>query len=159
LNSAFDQSAIHQELSLFFSVSCYALPLMPVPTGGTSVVQAEGRRVTWAEMVRDVLVTAMDRGQLPVLAGFAVLGGVAWRLPPEELTKFAYDILDRFTSGSLLGWGLFILAAFGWWWHVRKLLMMHVTEVGRIGNEKSAAQDLAAGERLKGSKLRKPTKA
>jgi hypothetical protein len=106
-------------------------------------------------MARDVLVVSMDRGQLPVLGAFAVVFVTIWRMPPDELTKFSNAVLDRFNSGALVGWIGFVLTAFGWWWHVRKLLTMHANEVRRIGNEKSAAQDRAAGKPFKGSRPRK----
>lgn len=79
-------------------------------------------------------------------------------MPPNELVIFTHKVIDRFDSGAYVGWAGFIMVTFGWWYHVRKIMAAHQAEVHRIGSEKSAAQDRAAGKPFKGSRPRSTEK-
>lgn len=109
-------------------------------------------KLGWPETVRDVFVTAIDRGQLPALLMGCVLLTVAFRLPPEQLVVFSEKILDRFASGVYVGWGVSLLLLVAWRAHSRYLIKIHSTEIDRIGREKSAIQDRAAGKPFQGSR-------
>lgn len=107
-------------------------------------------------MVRDVLIAAMNKGQLPTLILMFIGGVIAWRLPPEDLSKLVSRIVGRLEDWTLVGWLLFILALVGWYLHSRKMRREFTGEYDRIGNEKSRLQQQVAGKKLASSKTSRP---
>ncbi|QIM65247.1 hypothetical protein [Frederiksenia canicola] len=84
-------------------------------------MQQQNNKVTWAQTVRDVLNTAMNRGQLPLL--FILLGCllVLYRLPEEKLSLLVFKIVQGLKDGSLVGYTLFVLILIVWYWDARKI--------------------------------------
>lgn len=117
---------------------------------------SQKKGVTWAQMARDVLIAAMNKGQLPTLILMFIAGIVAWRLPPGDLTALVTRILRRLEDGTLAGWLLCIVALVCWYLHSRKMRRQFSEEYERIGNEKSRLQSELAGKRLSSSKSSKP---
>lgn len=84
-------------------------------------MQQQNNKVTWAQAVRDVLNTAMNRGQLPVL--FILLGCllVLYRLPEEQLSLLVFKIVQGLKDGSLVGYALVVLILIVWYLDARKI--------------------------------------
>lgn len=100
-------------------------------------------RVTWAQAVRDIVVTSMNRGQLPGVIMGGILLVVFWRLPSEELVKVVNSVLANLANFSFVGYLLFMVTVVGWAWNSRRLRRMATREQDRIGNEKSRLQERA----------------
>ena len=41
---------------------------------------------SWARAFRDIVVTAMNRGQLPVLGVMSIFMLILWRIPEQDLS-------------------------------------------------------------------------
>lgn len=121
-----------------------ACPVDYARTGGNvaraPTASAQKSGVTWAQMARDVLITAMNRGQLPTLILMFIGGIIAWRLPPESLSELVSRVMQRLEDGTLLGWFLVILVSVFWYLHSRKMRREFDEEYKRIGTEKSKLQ-------------------
>lgn len=78
-------------------------------------------KVTLAQAIRDVLITAMNRGQLPLLFILACCFLVLCRLPVEQLSSLVFEIIQGLKDGYLIGYGLFIITVILWYWDGRKV--------------------------------------
>lgn len=111
-------------------------------------------QVTWAQCVRDVLIGAMNRGQLPILGCLAIIMLLIYKLPTEDCSKVVYQLLADLERGELYSYILVFLLAGGWFYHAKFMRKEFSDEALRIGKEKSAAQSAAAGERFLSSEKR-----
>lgn len=102
-------------------------------------------KVTMAQAIRDVLITAMNKGQLPLLFVCAVLFLLIWRLPAADVSALGHQTLQRLVDWSLVGWLLAGGLIFGWWFHAKATRDQFKSELARIGQEKSRAQNVATG--------------
>ncbi|MCC4632651.1 hypothetical protein [Xanthomonas dyei] len=112
-------------------------------------------KVTVAQAVRDVLITSMNKGQLPLLAVCSIVFLIAYRLTPEATEKLAREVVARMVDLSILGWVLTLGLSFGWWFHSKSTRERYKVELARIGQEKSAAQNVASGGKFAGSRTRR----
>lgn len=107
---------------------------------------ARGTRnsIGWAQSLRDMVVTAINKGQLPVLAVLLILLMVIFKMPGEDVAKLASDIVAALIAGELVGYLLALTFGFGWFFHSRSLRKTFSNEYERIGTEKSKLQNQAA---------------
>lgn len=108
-------------------------------------------RVTWAQATRDILIAAMNRGQLPLFAVAAIFFAMMWRMPADDIGDLANRIVDAFVAFTLVGWALSALLMTGWFYHARYMRQQYSAEYGRIGSEKAELQAQAAGSSFPGS--------
>jgi len=111
-----------------------------------------GRRVSWAEAVRDVLITSMNKGQLPMLAVCACVFLIIFRMPKSDVSTLASEIVARLVEWTLVGWGTTVVISFCWWFQAKQARSEYTAELARIGEQKSRAQDAAAGQKFPGSR-------
>lgn len=82
---------------------------------------ARESRFGFAEMLRDVLVSSITRGQFP----FALLGMVTLitilKMPSADVSRLVFRIVDLLSAGQLLGYLSAVLLLLGWMGHVRVL--------------------------------------
>ena len=74
----------------------------------------QNSKVTWAQAVRDVLNTAMNRGQLPILIVMLSFLLILYKLPQEDISKLTFTFLEYLKAGYVLGYVLFISALLAW---------------------------------------------
>ncbi|UEA17474.1 hypothetical protein K7G92_000679 [Pasteurella canis] len=84
-------------------------------------MQQQNNKVTWAQAVRDVLNTAMNRGQLPLLFILLCCFLVLYRLPQEELSHLVFKIFQGLKDGHFIGYVLAVLILIIWYWDGRKI--------------------------------------
>jgi hypothetical protein len=108
--------------------------------------------VTWAQIVRDVLLSAMARGQLPLLGLIAVVFLVVYRLPEAELAGMVERIFELWKNGDGLGWLFWLATTSGWVWHARATRRGFQGEYDRMGKEKADLQKLLTGKKFPSSR-------
>lgn len=108
-------------------------------------------KVTWAEMARDVLITAINRGQLPILGILFIVCIVVWRLPVASLSEIASDIFLALKAGEMWAYGLFAITASGWFVHSNSMRRIFSNEMRRVGKEKSKLQNKMVNGSFKSS--------
>lgn len=90
-------------------------------TGSKGSAAAKVPEVTWAQAVRDIVIAAINRGQLPaLLLGFSVLL-LIYKLPDEFVGPMFNRVLTKLEDGSLVGWTLFAIVVVVWYLHARKM--------------------------------------
>lgn len=110
--------------------------------------------MSWAQACRDIVVTSMNRGQLPVLGMIAVAMLLIWRLPEEKAGELVFSILAALGRGELWAYVFLVLVLAGWYLHSKWMRKMFSAEATRIGREKSDLQSQLAGEKFKSSDRR-----
>ena len=100
------------------------------------------RYSNWAGAFRDILVASLNKGQFPIAVVLVIFVVIFWRLPPTDLKSILVDFLNRFENNYILGWALFIVTLFGWYFHNRYVRKVHSNEINRILQEKKDLQEL-----------------
>jgi len=119
----------------------------------TSAAHAIG--AAWATALRDVLIASINKGQFP----FAILGlvllALIMRMPPEDVSKLVFRLLDGLERGSLLGYLLSLLFLAGWYVHARYQRRVISGEIARMAAERNMLQSKNLGQqRIKSSRGR-----
>ncbi|NEN75591.1 hypothetical protein F9B74_04510 [Pelistega sp. NLN82] len=71
-------------------------------------------KVTWAQAVRDIINTAINRGQLPILIMMMAVLLILYRLPPSDISTLVFLVLNYLKTGYFIGYLLFIVTVFLW---------------------------------------------
>ena len=108
-------------------------------------------KVTWAQAVRDIVITAMNRGQLPVLFLLFIVALIVWRLPVDLLLELIKYLIDLLKKAELIAYILLFIVCTIWFFHSKHLRRQFSKEVERIGKEKSNLQRLSTGKNFKSS--------
>jgi hypothetical protein len=111
----------------------------------------KGTTTVW-DMLRDVLIAAMNKAQLPALSIAALVGIMLWRMPPADIAKLLLEIKMDLVHGWLLGYGLAGFFALGWFLHARAQRRAIHLEMDRIGKERTKLQEQLLGRELESSK-------
>ena len=120
-----------------------------VTNGGRS--QGFAAKVGYAEMLRDVLVASIEKGQFPVaLSGFLLIV-MFWRMPSEDVTKLLFHVFDLLERGQLLGYVLAMCVALGWFSHARFQRSAIADEMQRISEQRTSLQAQVLGHRVRSS--------
>ena len=110
--------------------------------------------VTWAQAVRDVLITSITKGQLPlVIVGLIVLS-LIWRMPEPEVGTLVKRLMDGLENFSLVGYLLFLGALIAWYLHSRYQRRVITTEMERLSDERNRLQEKNLGGHLRSSERR-----
>ena len=107
--------------------------------------------VTWAQACRDIVVTSMNRGQLPVLGMLAVALLLIWKMPNEEASKLVFEVVASLRRGEMWGYPALLATLAGWFFHTKSMRKSFSAEAERIGREKSDLQSTLSGVKYKSS--------
>ncbi|MDB5278830.1 MAG: hypothetical protein JWR61_3785 [Ferruginibacter sp.] len=91
-------------------------------------------------MIRDIMVHAINKGQLPVTGLILLLGLVVFKMPAEDVSKLMYATIRQFKTLYYLGWTLDGVIIVTWVIVQRKLTRGYRRELDRINNENQELQ-------------------
>lgn len=115
-------------------------------------------RVTWAQACRDIVITAMNRGQLPLLFVCAIVFVLVYRLDANKSFQLLKEFISKLEDFSILGWLLWILTIGLCVIYAKNVRKNFSMEMSRVGREKSKAQEKASRRKLPSSNKNKPKK-
>lgn len=78
-------------------------------------------RVTWAQTVRDIVINAMNRGQLLPLFILAIFLCIFIRVPDDALVLFLRWVVLKLAKFELVGYIISVVLAAGWYIHAKAL--------------------------------------
>lgn len=114
-----------------------------------------GRGVGFWQMLRDVLMASMARGQFPL----AIVGGIfallLARMPGEDVSELAFGVMDGLRNGSLAGFALSAMLLLAWVVHARFQRRSADAELRRVTSERNALQEQLLGSRVESSRRRR----
>ena len=102
--------------------------------------KTQNYKVTWAETARDVLISAMDKGQLPILFLMTIFLVLISKMKDDDINLLMIDFINSLKNGSILGYVLFIGVVIAWYFSIKNLKSLHLEECKRVGLEKTALQ-------------------
>jgi hypothetical protein len=106
---------------------------------------------TYAQALRDIVVAAINKGQLPILGIIAIILGILWKMSSEDAGKLAFKVLESLKVNGTIGWFLVLIIIVFWYLHVKSLRRSFSKEYMRIGKEKTKIQGHAVGQKYKSS--------
>jgi hypothetical protein len=109
-------------------------------------------KVTMWHMFRDIFVTAMVKGQLPLLSVLFVVFIVIIKMSPEGVEVIAVDFYNSVKGLYLLGYCLWGATVFGWYFHAKYQRRQHAAEVDRLAEGKKKIQEKALARKLGSTK-------
>lgn len=115
-------------------------------------------RVTWAQAFRDIVITAMNRGQFPILVVGAIIFVLIYRLNANQSFQLLKEFISKLEDFSILGWLLWVLTIGLWVVYAKKVRKNFSVEMSRVGREKSKAQEKVSRRKLPSSNNNKPKK-
>lgn len=101
--------------------------------------------MSWPQALRDMVVSAINRGQLPLLGFFMLLLMLVFKMPAEDVSRLVFELLQALRHGEFVAYILLVITAGGWFAHARKMRQLFSAEAERIGREKSKLQEQLAG--------------
>jgi hypothetical protein len=110
-----------------------------------------GAKVSVFEFLRDVLVASMNKGQFPAALIAMIVLSMIWRMPPADVSKLVFRLLDVAEEKSLVGYAASVLCVFGWYFHARYQRRLIAREMQRISRERNQLQARELGKKLKSS--------
>jgi len=111
----------------------------------------ENTPVSWAQAIRDMVISAINKGQLPIFGLFLVILMLIYKMPETDVSKLVFEILDSLRRGEFIAYILLGITAFGWLAHARIMRKTFTDEARRIGREKSNLQSQLADIKFKSS--------
>lgn len=113
--------------------------------------QSTEHTITWAQAFRDIIVTAMNRGQLPILAFCAIIFILIYKLDAHQAFKLLNNFITELKNLYIIGWILWGLTIIMWFLYSKRIRKDFSTEMKRVGTEKSKAQAKASHRKLPSS--------
>jgi hypothetical protein len=121
----------------------------------SSAPKKGGAKVGFWEFLRDVLIASMNKGQFPAALLAMVVLSVIWRMPPVDVSKLMFRLLDVAEEERLVGYAVSVVSLFGWFFHARYQRKLINQEMKRISNERNQLQTRELGKKVKSSEERK----
>jgi hypothetical protein len=113
-----------------------------------------GPKVGFWQFLRDVLIASMNKGQFPAALIAMVVLSMIWRMPPEDVSKLMFRLLDVSEQKRLLGYSVSLVLLFGWSFHARYQRKLITQEIQRISKERNQLQARELGKKIKSSERR-----
>ncbi|WP_129781447.1 hypothetical protein [Peristeroidobacter soli] len=85
----------------------------------------------WANAFRDILIASINKGQFPLAIFWLIAMSLIWRIPPEDVSRLVFRIVDGLERWALLGYLLALVVTGGWFVHVRSLRRVISLELSR----------------------------
>jgi hypothetical protein len=115
---------------------------------GNSKAKSGSKGVGVSQAVRDVLVASINKGQFPLAVVGGLIALLIFKMPPSDVSKLVFDMLDMLHRGELVGYILSFFGFGGWYTHAKWQRKMMADEVLRMSEARTAAQGLSVGKAL-----------
>jgi hypothetical protein len=113
------------------------------------------QKLGYAQMLRDIFVASINRGQFLVAIAGGLSALVIVKLSSGDVSRLVFRLVESVENGKLLGYVLAVALGSGWFWHVRWQRRAITQEMRRIARQRTEAQDRAGlARKLKSSEAR-----
>lgn len=122
---------------------------------GGGDVASNRRRVGFSQMLRDVLVASLNRGQFPVALMGLILVIALVRISPADLSRLIFRILDVAEAHQYGGWALSVVISLAWTHQSKRQRREITAEMGRLSEQRNWLQQIALNGRIKSSRRKR----
>lgn len=105
-------------------------------------------------MLRDVLVASINKGQFPWAILAMIVISIIWKMPPQDVSEFAFRVLDSLERRVILGYAIACVLAVGWFLHSRYQRRIITGELNRVSTQRNQLQEQTLGNRIRSSEGR-----
>lgn len=111
--------------------------------------------MTFFQMLRDVLVASLNRGQFPMaIMGLIVVIAIC-RMPPPDLARLMFRLLDATEVRKYGGYALSVIIAVAWAIHSRRQRREMAAEMIRLSEQRTRLEHLTLDGQIRSSRRRK----
>jgi heme exporter protein D len=111
--------------------------------------------ITFFQMLRDVLVASLNRGQFPMaMMGLIVIVAIC-RMPPTDLSRLIFRILDTAELHKYGGYALSMVVTIAWSIHSKRQRRESTAEIRRLSDRNNRIQDIDFDRRIKSDRRRR----
>lgn len=115
---------------------------MAKPTkGGKKTTKYSPNRPNLWGFLQNVLIAALNKGQLPAMFVGLILLIFAWKIPEEQVISFIKEIIAMSNNTGTLAWTLLTISVLASFFLTRMQRRMHTNEIKRMSQEKKALQE------------------
>jgi len=111
-----------------------------------------GKTVSVWEMIRDVLIASMNKGQFPLALVSLIVVTLILKMPSDDVSKLVFSLIEKLESGVLVTNLMLIASLGGWFFHAKYQRRIITVEIERLSEERTALQYSQIGNRVKSSK-------
>jgi len=122
-----------------------------MPKSPKTRTRVRSQKIGLWNMVRDVLVTSLNKGQFPLAMVGMIFIVMLVKMPGEDVSKLANKLLDELYGYTLPGYVLAAAALFGWALHTRWQRQRWTKEMDRITDERNQLQQRVLGQPMESS--------
>ena len=115
-------------------------------------------KVTFWHMLRDVLIASLNKGQFLVALSFLVVIIILLKMPGQDVSRLAFEVVQKLENGRLLGYLMTILISGGWFTHAKWQRRRIATELTRLADERNKLQKKSITGKVTSSGTRRMTK-
>ena len=108
-------------------------------------------RVGAFQMMRDVLIASINKGQFPVaFLGFIIMV-VILKMPGQDVSTLVFRLLDASERKWAIGYVTAVLLALCWYFHASYQRKFFTREMQRLSRERTALQERMLGKQIRSS--------
>lgn len=108
--------------------------------------------MTFFQMLRDVLVASLNRGQFPVAIMGLIVVITICRMPPADLSRLMFRLLDAAEAHEYGGYVLSLMITIGWAIHGRRQRREIAAEIRRLSEQRNRLQQMTLDIQIKSSR-------
>lgn len=105
----------------------------------------------WAKAVRDIVVTSINKGQLPILGVISIFLVILIRIPPQDISTILNKIINHLVDNELWSYPFLFITCSGWFIHAKIMRTNYTKETNRMSIEKTKLQNLLTKKTFKSS--------
>lgn len=109
-------------------------------------------QVSWAQAFRDIVITAMNKGQLLLISCIAFVFYMVSKMSENATDTLINKIIDNLGNTCFISYVLLCILILVCYYNSKKLRNMHNNECERIGKEKTKLQEKLEKALIKGGK-------
>src|SRR5215469_15558390 len=104
--------------------------------------------MTFFQMLRDVLVASLNRGQFPMAVMGLIVVIAVCRMPAPDLSRLVFRLVDAAEAREYGGYVLAVAIALAWALHSKRQRREIAAEIRRLSEQRSRPQQMSLDARV-----------
>lgn len=104
------------------------------------------------DALTEIMIAALGKGQFVAAIAGAIVLTIIVKMRPDDVHALALVLLDKLERRYILGYGLFLLTLFGWFYHAKWTRRIAELELRRVAGERTNWQEKVLNTQLESSR-------